>query len=66
MFDVGRHTAPTAEFDRLLSVNVKGVMLCYKYAAIQMIKQGTGGRIIGALFILSETPTLCLLKVRAR
>ncbi len=25
----------------------EGVMLCYKYAAIQMIKQGGGGRIIG-------------------
>ncbi len=23
-------------------------MLCYKYAAIQMMKQGKGGRIIGA------------------
>ncbi|KAI0341389.1 NAD-binding protein [Trametopsis cervina] len=29
-------------------VNVFGVMLSYKYAAIQMIKQGRGGRIIGA------------------
>ncbi|KAI0945635.1 hypothetical protein AcW1_001811 [Taiwanofungus camphoratus] len=36
------------QWDRIMSVNVRGVMLCYKYAAIQMIKQGRGGRIIGA------------------
>lgn len=36
------------EFDKVISVNLRGVMLCYKYAAIQMIKQGQGGRIIGA------------------
>ncbi|KAI0072202.1 NAD(P)-binding protein [Panus rudis PR-1116 ss-1] len=36
------------EFDRVISVNVRGTMLCFKYAAIQMIKQGKGGRIIGA------------------
>jgi len=36
------------EFDRLMAVNVRSVMLCYKYAAKQMIAQGHGGRIIGA------------------
>ena len=36
-----------SEFDRLISVNLRGMMLCYKYAAIQMIAQGRGGRIIG-------------------
>ena len=36
-------------FDRSLAINVRGVMLCYKYAARQMIKQGNGGRILGAL-----------------
>lgn len=35
------------EFDKIISVNLRGVMLCYKYAAIQMIAQGRGGRIIG-------------------
>jgi len=44
---------PTAEttlldFERVLSVNTKGVFLCYKHAALQMIKQGRGGRIVGA------------------
>ncbi|KAK0480566.1 NAD(P)-binding protein [Armillaria novae-zelandiae] len=39
----------TAEqWDRMFAVNTRGVFLCYKYAAIQMIKQGRGGRIIGA------------------
>jgi len=38
----------TEEWDRIMSINLRGVMLCYKYAAIQMIKQGRGGRIIGA------------------
>ncbi|KAI0049330.1 acetoin reductase family protein [Auriscalpium vulgare] len=36
------------EFERVLAVNVRGVMLSYKYAAKQMIAQGRGGRIIGA------------------
>jgi len=36
------------EWNRILAVNATGTMLCYKYAAIQMIKQGRGGRIIGA------------------
>ncbi|KAJ3487423.1 hypothetical protein NLJ89_g11712 [Agrocybe chaxingu] len=38
----------TQEFERVLSVNVIGVYHCYKYAALQMVKQGRGGRIIGA------------------
>ncbi|KAJ7083456.1 NAD(P)-binding protein [Mycena epipterygia] len=36
------------DFDRTLSVNVRGVFLCYQYAARQMVAQGRGGRIIGA------------------
>lgn len=31
-----------------MAVNTRGTFLCYKYAAQQMIKQGRGGRIIGA------------------
>ncbi|KAJ7312992.1 hypothetical protein DFH08DRAFT_1042417 [Mycena albidolilacea] len=38
----------TAEdWDQVLAVNARGAFLCYKYAGIQMIKQGRGGRIIG-------------------
>ncbi|TFY78194.1 hypothetical protein EWM64_g5821 [Hericium alpestre] len=36
------------DMDQLHSVNVRGLMLCYKHAATQMIGQGHGGRIIGA------------------
>ncbi|KAJ7458170.1 hypothetical protein FB451DRAFT_979798, partial [Mycena latifolia] len=36
------------DWDRTMSVNVRGVFLCYQYAARQMVAQGRGGRIIGA------------------
>ncbi|KAG9309627.1 hypothetical protein JVU11DRAFT_10289 [Chiua virens] len=36
------------EWERVMAVNARGTFLCYKYAALQMIKQGRGGRIIGA------------------
>ncbi|CUA68393.1 hypothetical protein RSOLAG22IIIB_07911 [Rhizoctonia solani] len=35
-------------FDKFINVNLKGVLYCYRAAAVQMIKQGRGGRIIGA------------------
>ncbi|OJA10261.1 hypothetical protein AZE42_08917 [Rhizopogon vesiculosus] len=35
-------------WDHTFSVNARGSYLCYKYAAMQMIQQGRGGRIIGA------------------
>ncbi|KAI0002514.1 NAD(P)-binding protein [Russula compacta] len=37
-----------AAFDKQMAVNTRSIMLCYKYAAKQMIAQGRGGRIIGA------------------
>ena len=36
------------EYDRIHAVNGRGVFLCYTEAARQMIKQGHGGKIIGA------------------
>ncbi|PFH47968.1 hypothetical protein AMATHDRAFT_6233 [Amanita thiersii Skay4041] len=36
------------QWDRMLSVHARGVFLCYKHAATQMIKQGRGGRLVGA------------------
>ncbi|TFK80499.1 acetoin reductase family protein [Polyporus arcularius HHB13444] len=42
------HETPTDVVDKLLSVNIKGTFFCYKYAAMQLIKQGKGGRMIGA------------------
>jgi hypothetical protein len=32
-----------------MGVNARSAMLCYKHAAKQMIAQGRGGRIIGAV-----------------
>ncbi|KAJ7827773.1 hypothetical protein B0H14DRAFT_3720197 [Mycena olivaceomarginata] len=35
-------------------VNLRGTLLCYQYAARQMIKQGAGGRIIGASSVCGQ------------
>jgi len=50
---IGTPLVPIADVDlqvwkKIWSINVEGVVHCYKYAAAQMIKQGDGGRIIGA------------------
>ncbi|KAJ7073969.1 hypothetical protein C8F01DRAFT_1010148 [Mycena amicta] len=37
-----------SDWEKRWEVNIRGVVLSYKYAARQMIKQGEGGRIIGA------------------
>ena len=41
--------ASTEEWDAIFAVHARGTMLSFKYAAIQMIKQGRGGRLIGQL-----------------
>jgi NAD(P)-dependent dehydrogenase (short-subunit alcohol dehydrogenase family) len=38
----------TEQWDRMFAVHARGAFLCYKYAVRQMIKQGRGGRIVGA------------------
>jgi meso-butanediol dehydrogenase/(S,S)-butanediol dehydrogenase/diacetyl reductase len=38
----------TTDVDRIYALNIRGVHLCYKFAAKQMIKQGTGGKLIAA------------------
>jgi NAD(P)-dependent dehydrogenase (short-subunit alcohol dehydrogenase family) len=48
MVAVDAATVPVEEWDRVMNINSRGTFLCYKYAGIQMIKQGRGGRIIGA------------------
>ncbi|TFK69349.1 NAD-binding protein [Pluteus cervinus] len=45
---------PVEDWDRVFSINTRGVFLCYKYAALQMIAQGKGGRIIGATSCAGE------------
>ncbi|KAF8649502.1 hypothetical protein AX16_005754 [Volvariella volvacea WC 439] len=42
------------DFDRIQRINTRGAFLAYKYAARQMIKQGRGGRIIGASSIMGK------------
>lgn len=39
---------PTDAWDRMFAINVRGVFLTYQAAARQYIKQGGGGKIIGA------------------
>lgn len=36
------------EYDKVHAINGRGIFLCYTEAARQMIRQGTGGKIIGA------------------
>ncbi|KAJ7149150.1 hypothetical protein C8R46DRAFT_532333 [Mycena filopes] len=42
------------DWDRLMAINCRGTFLCYKYAGIQMVGQGRGGRIIGACSIAGK------------
>ena len=42
------------DFDGLMAVNLRGVFLCYTAAARQMIRQGEGGKIIGAASIAAH------------
>jgi NAD(P)-dependent dehydrogenase (short-subunit alcohol dehydrogenase family) len=40
--------ATVEDWDKIFAVNTRSMLLSYKYAAQQMIRQGRGGRIIGA------------------
>ena len=42
-------SATVEDLDLILSVNLRGTFLCYKYAGKHMMAQGDGGRIIGGL-----------------
>jgi len=44
------------EWDQVMAVNLRGTFLCYQAAAKQMIKQGGGGKIIGAASIVAFRP----------
>jgi NAD(P)-dependent dehydrogenase (short-subunit alcohol dehydrogenase family) len=47
---VGGSVADTTveDWDYVFAINVRSMFLCYREAAVQMVKQGTGGRIVGA------------------
>ena len=47
-------TVSIDDWDRTFSINVRGVFLCYQYAAKQMVAQGRGGRIIGASLLAGK------------
>lgn len=44
-------------FDKVIAVNLRGTMMCYKYAGQEMIKQDRGGRIIGTY---DEVKLICI------
>ena len=46
------------QFDKIISVNLKGAFLCCKAAAAQMIKQGKGGKIINITSIDAVHPSM--------
>ncbi len=48
----------TQDFEKVLSVNLKGAYLCMKYSADQMIKQGNGGKIINITSIDALHPSM--------
>ena len=54
--------ATTEQLDAVSAVNIRGTFLCYKYAALQMVKQGRGGRLIGmTLSTVGIKPTVMLI-----
>ncbi len=48
------HELDLAVWERMQAVNLRGVFLCYQAAARQMIRQGSGGKIIGAASIAAH------------
>ncbi len=51
------HQMTLDDFEKVLSVNLKGVFLCTKYVSEQMIKQGKGGKIINITSIDALHPS---------
>lgn len=47
-----------SDFEKVLAVNLKGVFLCSKYVAEEMIKQGKGGKIINITSIDALHPSM--------
>jgi len=52
------HQMTLEDFDKVLSINLKGVFLCSKYASEQMIKQRKGGKIINITSIDALHPSM--------
>lgn len=50
-------TMSSADFEKVIAINLKSVFLCTKYASEQMIKQGRGGKIINITSIDALHPS---------
>ena len=51
------HQMSLADFEKVLSINLKGVFLCTKYVSEKMIEQGKGGKIINITSIDALHPS---------
>ena len=51
---MGISAATAEDMERVLGVNFKGTFFCFKHAAKQLIKQGKGGRLVGASSIAGK------------
>lgn len=51
-------TMTSSDFEKVISVNLKGAFLCMKYSSEQMIKQGNGGKIINITSIDALHPSM--------
>lgn len=49
-------TYDAADFEKIVAVNLTGVFNSYRQAALQMVEQGHGGKIIGAASIVAFRP----------
>lgn len=48
----------TADFDRVVSVNLRGVFLCTREAALAMVEQGRGGAIVNVTSVDALHPSM--------
>jgi len=46
------------DFEKIININLKGIVLCTKYVSEQMIKQGRGGKIINITSIDALHPSM--------
>jgi len=58
-------TETLESWEHVMQVNATSTFLCYKYAAVQMVKQGRGGRIVGASSMVGKQAVPALLSYSA-